>query len=55
MALDPKDKKISDLEQNVKVLLTKTNELNRQVAFLVKENNRRKSEITQVVSAIKKG
>lgn len=55
MALDPKDKKISELEQNIKFLSTRIYELTRQVEFLVKENNRRKSDITQVVSAIKKG
>jgi regulator of replication initiation timing len=53
--IDPKDKKIADLEQQVKVLLGYVGKLNQQVEVLVRENNRRKSEVTQLASAIKRG
>lgn len=54
MALDPKDKQIADLEQQIKLLLGRTSEINRQVDLLVRENNRRKSEITQLSASIKR-
>jgi len=54
MATDPRDKKIADLEQQVKLLLAKTSEINRQIDLLVRENNRRKSEITQLSATIKR-
>ena len=51
--IDPKDKKIADLEQQVRTLSSSVGKLNQQVSVLVRENNRRKSEISQVIAAIK--
>lgn len=53
--IDPKDKKIADLEQQVRTLSSSVGKLNQQVSVLVRENNRRKSEISQVIATIKKG
>jgi regulator of replication initiation timing len=53
--IDPKDKKIATLEQQVTRLLSKVSELNQQVNLLLRENNRRKSEVSQISAAIKRG
>ena len=53
--IDPNDKKIDNLEQQVKVLSSSIGKLNQQVNVLVRENNRRKSEISQLIAAIKRG
>jgi predicted nuclease with TOPRIM domain len=42
---DPKDQKIALLEQQNKQLLSKLNEVNQRLAFLERENSRRKQDI----------
>jgi hypothetical protein len=51
---DPKDLKIAALEQKVKQLNSAVSDLTRKVELLVRENNRRKSDISQIASAIKR-
>ena len=45
---DPKDHKISLLDQQLKRALAKINELDQRLRFLERENNRNKSNITQL-------
>jgi len=52
---DPKDKKIADLEKQLRDVAVKYAHLSRQVDLLTRENNRRKSDITRLASAIKQG
>jgi hypothetical protein len=42
-------------DQLIKHLVDQVRELKQQVEFLKRENSRRKSEINQVISAIRKG
>jgi len=42
-------------DQTVRQLAEQVRELSKQVEFLKRENSRRKSEINQVISAIRKG
>jgi regulator of replication initiation timing len=53
--LTPEQQKIALLEQQINRLTTQVAELNRQVAFFVRENNRRKSESAQLANAIRRG
>ena len=42
---DPKDQKITALEQQLQKLTKQVNELNQRISFLERENNRRKQDI----------
>lgn len=55
MMEDAKDKKIAELDRQVKTLLAFTSELSRRVAFLERENNRRRSDVNSLHSQIRKG
>jgi regulator of replication initiation timing len=50
---DPKDQKITALEQQLQKLTKQVNELNQRVSFLERENNRRKQDVN--VLAQRKG
>jgi peptidoglycan hydrolase CwlO-like protein len=51
---DPKDLKIAALEQQVKHLNSAVGDLTRKIELLSRENNRRKNEISQIESTVKK-
>lgn len=51
---DPKDLKIAQLEQQVKNLNSAVGDLTRKVELLIRENNRRKNDISQIASAVKR-
>jgi len=53
--MDAKDKQITQLEQQVKQLTQALQVIGRKVEFLERENNRRKMEINQVASVLRKG
>jgi len=42
---DPKDQKIAALEQQVSKLIRQVGELNQRLAFLERENSRRKQDV----------
>ena len=42
-------------DQTVRQLAEQVRELSKQVEFLKRENSRRKSEINQIISAMRKG
>jgi len=46
------DKKVKDLEMKVQRLIEQVSALNQQVALLKRENNRSKSNITQIANHI---
>lgn len=46
--------KIVQLEQQVKTLIKQLSEVNQRLNFLERENNRRRSDITQIAAAINK-
>lgn len=52
--MDPKDQHITKLEQQVKQLTQALQVIGRKVEFLERENNRRKMEVTQISSYLKK-
>jgi hypothetical protein len=52
--MDPKDQHIAKLEQQVKQLTQALQVIGRKVEFLERENNRRKMEVTQISSYLKK-
>jgi len=51
--MDPKTK-IAELERTLQQLIESVKLLNQRVNFLERENTRRKSDVTQISSAIKK-
>ena len=51
--MDPKTK-IAELERTLQRLTESVKLLNQRVNFLERENTRRKSDVTQISSAIKK-
>lgn len=52
--MDPKDQQIVKLEQQVKQLTQALQVVGRKVEFLERENNRRKMEVNQISSYLKK-
>ena len=52
--MDPKDKQIAELEKTLQRLMENVKLLNQRVTFLERENNRRKGDVNQLSSAIKK-
>ena len=50
MPLDPRDQKITNLEQQVKKLLHQVNKLSQQISFLERENARRKQDVNQLAN-----
>ena len=52
--MDAKDKQITQLEQQVKQLTQALQVIGRKVEFLERENNRRKMEVNQLTSFLKK-
>ena len=52
--MDAKDPKIIKLEQQVKQLTQALQVIGRKVEFLERENNRRKMEVNQLTSFLKK-
>ena len=50
MPLDPRDQKISALEQQVKKLLDQVNQLSRKINYLERENARRKQDVNQLAN-----
>jgi len=52
--MDPKDQQIVKLEQQVKQLTQALQVIGRKVEFLERENNRRKMEVNQISSYLKK-
>jgi cell division protein FtsB len=46
--------KITKIEQQVAQLIKQNQELDRRVQFLERENNRRKSETSQIAAAVNK-
>ena len=52
--MDPKDQKIVKLEQQVTHLTQALQVIGRKVEFLERENNRRKMEVNQISSHLRK-
>jgi peptidoglycan hydrolase CwlO-like protein len=52
--MDPKDQHITKLEQQVKQLTQALQVIVRKVEFLERENNRRKQEVNQISSHLRK-
>ena len=50
--MDNSNKKVDDLEKMMKQQARIIGELGRKIALLERENNRRKSELTQIAAAI---
>lgn len=47
-------KKVEALEKKLNLALQRLEELNKRVQYLERENSRRKSDVTQISSAIKR-
>lgn len=52
--MDPKDQKIQQLESEVKRLTQALQIIGRKLEFLERENNRRRSEVNQIASAVQR-
>jgi regulator of replication initiation timing len=52
--MDPKDQKIVKLEQQITQLTQALQVIGRKVEFLERENNRRKMEVNQISSHLRK-
>ena len=49
------DPKIAQQEKEIALLKNRINKLEREMSLLSRENNRRKSEVNQIASALRKG
>lgn len=52
--MDPKDKKLAQQEKEIERLTKTLAKLQAAVSILSRENNRRKAEITQITSVLRK-